>query len=439
MKNPTKHINTINAEISHFMKTILIREDESAVDLLTFIESPFIDRKNNDLISKIYNKFMQLKGSPAVPIFYTFAILSHWNSLNNVRFKVPNSYKFYKPNLWIMAVAPSGAGKSKNIDMINDMLPQENGSPVIEGNFKRPASLASMVTQLAKNPIAFWPQDEAAEWLKSVENSGHPLSECRDPLLKAKGGEKITYHTKTDGEKVIKDTAMTIFFSNTIWAMQQTLSENSMRDGLFSRFITIVAEQMGEGGRIHHDNIIPESGLDEDFKRILSQNTSNVVYTFTEECQVVWGKVCDIWAENVFSNMQGNDNWMQPFYERITFEAYKFAILHHQFHCKKGYEVQVESMQWALRITAFNLKSLLRFFFLRDTKKQNAIAKAEIKEQQIMEKVKEFIRTSENNNGFGSRAVLRKFHLSKPELIELLMNIKKTDNKFKTSLYELLK
>lgn len=338
-----------------------------------------------------------------------------------------------------MAVAPSGAGKSKNIDMINDMLPQENGSPVIEGNFKRPASLASMVTQLAKNPIAFWPQDEAAEWLKSVENSGHPLSECRDPLLKAKGGEKITYHTKTDGEKVIKDTAMTIFFSNTIWAMQQTLSENSMRDGLFSRFITIVAEQMGEGGRIHHDNIIPESGLDEDFKRILSQNTSNVVYTFTEECQVVWGKVCDIWAENVFSNMQGNDNWMQPFYERITFEAYKFAILHHQFHCKKGYEVQVESMQWALRITAFNLKSLLRFFFLRDTKKQNAIAKAEIKEQQIMEKVKEFIRTSENNNGFGSRAVLRKFHLSKPELIELLMNIKKTDNKFKTSLYELLK
>lgn len=61
MTPQTKHINTINAEINHFMESILIREDESAVDLLTFIESLFIDRSDNDLISKIYNKFMKLK------------------------------------------------------------------------------------------------------------------------------------------------------------------------------------------------------------------------------------------------------------------------------------------------------------------------------------------------------------------------------------------
>lgn len=431
-----KHINTINADIDKFTESILFPDVNASVDLMTFVESPFANYKNADVVSKLFHSYMKSsKGAPAIPIFYFFGMMSHWNALHQSRVYLPKSFAPRPLNTWVIALSPSGRGKTKNIDMLQKLV----NDPSILDNLSAPASKAALIEQLATDKIRFWWQDEASEFWRQAEDLTNPLSSVKDILLKAKGGEKITHYTKSDGETVIEGANVSVLFTNTIELMKKVISDDSFVSGLLRRFSIVIADQFGDYENEYHDDTLflqPDIMLE--IEDIFSQPIKDNIYTISKEAELTYERAGKYLRNVIFREMQGNNNPDMTFFDTYLLEANKYAVFHHQFHKKEGTEIDPESMQFGLRVSIFLLKSYLRFKFIRNVKLQNALTKMEAKYEEKLEKLKGFIVENENKKGFGYRGTQRKFNIKKEELIEMLKDLREKYPKFKTSLYDMI-
>lgn len=440
MKNPAKHINTIHADIDKFTETILTPDVNTAVDLMTFVESPFADYKQADIVSKLFHSYMKAsKNAPAIPIFYFFGMMSHWNALNQAQVYLPNAFAPSLLNTWVIALAPSGRGKTKNISILKKIAEKANGD-ILMDNMSAPASKAAALEQLAENSKRFWWQDEASEFWRQAEDASNPLSTVKDILLKAKGGEKITHYTKTDGETIIEGANVSVLFTNTIAIMKKVISDDSFESGLLRRFSVVVADQFGVNeSEYNNDQVFLRPDLIYDFEEIFKQKITNNIYTISDEAKITYERAGKYLREIIFREMQGTDNPDEVFFSNYLIESHKYAVFHHQFHKKQGTEIDSASIQFGLKVTVFLLKSYLRFKFIRNVKLQNNLKKMDAKYEEKLMKIKNFISENEKKLGFGNRAVQRKFLMRKEELILILQDIKTKYPKFKTELYELMK
>jgi hypothetical protein len=388
-------------------------------DLLTFVTAPFAQRMDIDPVSKIYQTFQATKASPAIAIFYFFAVMSHWNLLRDVTYKIPNDNRTHIPNLWLMALAGSGASKTQQLTLLNGLIDDE-----LKSSFNQPASPASFIEQFSENPVQLWVEDEAAKYLKQIENPTNPLSPIKGHMLKAKGGDRLTYHSKKDGAKVIEKPRLSIYFVNTILGMFNTISEESMYDGFLSRISLVLSEtpehmKTDIGVRfpdeLHDTSGINASGLEQDLDTIFEQDIEGKQYTFGEDARLTYEYAVKS-MRGAFEWMQGENNQYAPFFNRTVLESFKYALFHHQMIKKEGTEVDAFSMEYGLQVARFNLCSFARYLQLRDDQRNIVATKAEARVIQRMDSLrgKIFDYTRQNTTAT-LRDIYRVFAIKKGE------------------------
>lgn len=336
-------------------------------DLLHFVPHPFARSKDIDPISKIYQTLVATKSSPAIAIFYLFGLTSYWCLKNEVTYKIPKDFRTHSPNLWLMILANSGSSKSQQLALLDALMPS---AAEVQGTFSQPASAVSLVEQFRAKPEHLWIEDEAASYLKRIENHSDPLHQLKGHLLKAKGGDRITYHSKKDGQLTIENPKLSVVWVNTIAGMLTALSQESMIDGFFSRFCTVVSEKTPEldkvieenhPDRLHDLSEIESSGLREDLDRIFSQEIRGREYSFEGPGVVETFERGAKILEGQFGWMLGDENPFQPFFDRTVLESFKYAIFHRLLRQKEGQEIDTFDMEFGLRVAKFHLCSITRF------------------------------------------------------------------------------
>jgi hypothetical protein len=427
--------------IKNLLNAIILQNTpESIADILSIIENPFINRASSDIPSLIFHRFYKNTDVPAaLPLFSFFAVVSAWCVQNKATYRVPLAGdRVYELDTWIMALAPSGTAKTLSMGEIVDLIPinPETNQPVVAPNFDRPNGPAAMVQQLQNLPggRGFWVQDEASQLFKLVEQPGHPMAEIKEFLLKMKDHKSITRITKDDEIKT-DPIVMTQFFINTIDSMAKAISEESLRDGTMRRYQFALANRderkFGDFALYDLDKISDEI-LQKAMYQLFSQNISENVYTFNDECFDMYTMAFKMFWEKQYSKfMEGSES----LYRTYMMEAWKYAIYHHLIHGKPGKVIDEYSLQWGLKVSMYLLNSLQNFLLYR----LNA-TKEDIENQtDLVTKVKAFIIEHEDKPGFAPRAVYRKFNMKKDDLVSILRALRNQDKKFKSSLYEKLK
>ena len=393
-------------------------------DLLTFVSHPYAQTKDIDPVSKLFQVMQATRSSPAIAIFYTFALMSHWNLRRGVTYKVPKDIRTHHPVLWIMALAPSGSSKTQQVSLVNALLDKDRE---LRSSFSQPASPASLIEQFRIDPIQMWFEDEASKYLRLLENPTHALAPIKGHLLKIKGGDPLTYHSKKDGEVIIENPRMTIFFLNTIAGLLKTISEESFVDGFLSRIGIVLSEMTPEMSdqvaanfpdNLHDLTIIKDSGLKEDLERMFAQDISGNEYTF-EACVDTYEQAVNSLRVS-FSWMQGENNVLLAFFNRTVMESFKYAIFHHQMMGKQGTEIDPFSMEYGLRVARYTLCSVARFVSLRETGLPASIADKKAREQQVEEKVARYVT---RNPRATLRQVYRVNSLPKDECCRILQKL----------------
>lgn len=339
-------------------------------DLLIFVAHPFARSKSIDPVSKLYQVMQSTRSSPAVGIFYFFGLMSYWNLKEGVRYKIPKDYRSHNPNLWLMILASSGSSKSQQVALLNTLLPNSELHP----SFSQPASPASLIEQFNQSSTQFWVEDEAAKYLRRIENPADPLAPIKGSLLKVKGSEPITYHTKSGGAVNIDHPKMSAVWINTIEGMTNTISQESMVDGFFSRIGLVLSEKTQVLERTieqNHPNhlqdltCIEESGLRADLAKLFEQDIKGKEYTFEGEGVVDTFERGATTLKGNFGWMLGEHNQFQPFFNRTIMESFKYAVFHHQMQGKEGTEIDTYDMEFGLRVAKFHLCSIGRFVAIK--------------------------------------------------------------------------
>lgn len=429
----------INDLTESYLNSIIFNDEPSNIqDILPLINNPFVNRKSNDALSMLFHRFSKNTDIPlGIPVFSFLSYISAFCLFNNATMKVPKTSKNTELDTWVMLLAPSGSSKTLSNKIINDLIPLNfDGEKVIAPNIGKPAGPVGMIKQLSEisGKRGFWVEDEAAQMFKGIEQPAGPMSEMRDYLLKLKEGQKIERLTGK-GNIVVEGFRMTQLFINTIDSMANTLSEQSMNDGLFRRYTVAIATKDDDRPMINFalydlEKIVDDT-IEDAFISLFSQNIFENSYTFEDGSSAVYDECFSWFWTRQYSKFMSHD---ETKYRTYMMESWKYAVFNHILHKRSGTVISCEDLQYGLKVSMYLLNSLQHFVKFRAKLEE---AKLPVKKDRI-EHIIEFIRANENTKDFGSRAVQRKFTLKKDELILILHSIKTHKPDFKTKLFSLL-
>ncbi|MCA8285395.1 hypothetical protein [Burkholderia vietnamiensis] len=425
--------------IENFTNSLVFNsKSQSISEILSIIDSPFSDYKNNDILSMIFHRFFTNTEIPvALPVFGFLSLISAWCVKNKATITLPLDPRPHQLATWTILLAPSGSSKSMSSSIVNSMVPSDmEGEKVIKPNFHKPNGPAAFVEQVNKLDdgelcCGFWLEDEVSQMFKLVEQEGHPMNEIREHLLKMKDNEPLSRISKGNEIKT-KPVVMTQLFINTIDSFAKHITDESMKDGLMRRYQFVMAQKDEERDFTDFDmynvsNIRNDIMVDK-FEEVFNQNIANVNFTFSKGCRQIYKVMFkEFWYKQYVRWMTGQEN----FYRTYMMEAWKYAVFHHIIHLKKGYEVQEDSMQWGLKVVMLLLNSFERFIEYRANKPQNIIS-----QRSKVEKYIEWIRSNEGKKGFGIRAFYKRFKITKEQSIDILKNLKANNPKLKSSIFD---
>lgn len=429
----------INDLTESYLNSIIFNDEPSNIqDILPLINNPFVNRKTNDALSMLFHRFSKNTDIPlGIPVFSFFSYISAYCLFSKATMKIPKMSSKTELDTWVMLLAPSGASKTLSNKIISDLIPLDyDGNKVISPNIAKPAGPVGMIKQLDEitDKRGFWIEDEAAQMFKGIEQTSGPMSEMRDYLLKLKEGQKIERLTGK-GNIVVEGFRMTQLFINTIDSMANTLSEQSMNDGLFRRYTVAIATKDDDRPMVNFalydlEKIIDDT-LEDAFNALFSQNIFENSYTFEEGSAAVYDE-CFSWFWNrQYSKFMSND---ENKYRTYMMESWKYAVFNHILHKRPGTVVSCEDLQYGLKVSMYLLNSLQHFVKFRA---RTLELKLPVKKDRI-EQIMDFIRANENSKDFGNRIVQRKFNIKKDELILILNSIRIHKPEFKTKLFSIL-
>lgn len=426
-KEPTR--KELNSIVRNFQQTIILDSGKDPIlDVISLIDNPFREHAGNDLLSAYFHRiYKNTPIPPALTIFTLLGLLSYWCVKNDITYRRPDDYKDDYMNLWLCLLAPQGASKTTSFDIIKHNMTNVKDIVDMEPNFDAGSGSAAFFQNLKniEDGKVFWVKDEAAQFIKQLENPTSDLSNAKEYCLEAYDGKELKRSTKKDGEQKTKRIIMVQIFLNTIKGMLQHISTESMGDGYMRRQgIVIVRRDKGQDFTDYAlyklSKVVCEELADKQAE-VFEQNLKGNHYTFDKECEVLFRKMFKtFWNQQYITLLHGEDG--EGIYRTNMQLAWKYAVLHHILHLKSGTVVDAESMEWALKVCMYHLNSFQTFVKEKaESVRKNTSIKVDANR---LDRMWQFVKENGNKTGITIRAVCRKFNICKEEAIGSLMSIK---------------
>jgi len=250
-----------------------------------------------------------------------------------------------KPDLWLVLLAESGAGKSFVKSTLKNHITDIDSIP-------EPGSSAKFVEILRDYTPGFWLRDEFGQFLYNLENQTY-MSEMKDYLLRVYDQERIERNTKKE-TVVVENPVLTILGMSVYSVFNKYVSAESILDGFAQRFSYVIAA---------HDPARPP----EDFPIYDMRGYQEII---KKEWDKIWNNdiheeyECDhdtIEAFKIAFNMLMPPKTDLPtsFFRRIMFRGVRYALIYHILLHKQSQRIDEYDMAWAGRVLALHTKDVM--------------------------------------------------------------------------------
>lgn len=249
-----------------------------------------------------------------------------------------------RPDIWTIALAPSGAGKTFTQTVIEDIF----GKDVRQ--FPEAASAAKFVECLRDNNHSLWLRDEFAQYLGSVQSQTH-MAQVKDFLLRTYDNKDIGHRTKEE-DVLVEGPALTIFGTTPFATIKNYLSGESLVDGFAQRFAFVVAERDSR-------KIKPIYRTKSRLPEIQEKWAKNLAIQFHKVYRVDdVGIAAYEEAFYMIVDRSGSESIDESFSRRIMWRSLKYALVYHIITGKTDDVLHAEDLTYAARLAALNLRDL---------------------------------------------------------------------------------
>jgi hypothetical protein len=400
------------------------------MDILSFIDNPFLYNKKNSILSLIFHKYYKYTDIPvSIPIFAFFVCFSSILTKKGCTFSLPEDDMRKKTlDIWILLLADSGCSKSLATDGIIKLFPKGIFSPQI----KNVVSEKALCIEMKKNQHGLWIQDEGLKFLLSIENKNSPLQAVKPLLLELKtGGNYTRIHSKPEESIILNDNAYSLLFLGT--CKEFDLNKKTFKssyDGLFRRFQFVDgSDKLGrkmEDYPLYSFPIEETEHLQERIKTILDQKFfSN--YEFTKEAIDLYKTAFG----TIFRREEAKFNKYQldhGIYRTYLMEAFKFAVIDHIINLKPGHIVDEHSLQNGLQIVVYLLNCYMHLLNERKTNIFSSLHPQTTDSTQLQvdikkEKLNRIIDYLQQNPTAKIRTICRLYGINKETLLKIKQHV----------------
>lgn len=248
------------------------------------------------------------------------------------------------PDIWTIALAPSGAGKTFTQNIIQEIF----GNGVQQ--FPEAASAAKFVECLRDNNHSLWLRDEFAQYLGSIEKQTH-MAQVKDFLLRTYDNNDIEHRTKEE-DVIVVNPALTIFGTTPFATIKNYLTGESLVDGFAQRFAFVVAERDSR-------KVKPIYRTKDRLPEIQEKWAKNLATQFHKVYRVDdVGIAAYEEAFYMIVDRSGSESIDESFSRRIMWRSLKYALIYHIITGKTDDVLHAEDLTYAARLAALNLRDL---------------------------------------------------------------------------------
>ncbi|QYG02230.1 DUF3987 domain-containing protein [Massilia sp. NP310] len=265
------------------------------------------------------------------------------------------------PELWTIILAASGCGKTYSLDRLKKFAPVQAN---IMGIKSEAAFFDAMKTNEEMGRANAMLVDEVGQMIQQIEQIGSPLATLKESLLNAYGGSPITRATVKTGERTINDSTMTFLGLNVDETMMNILTPTSFLDGFCQRFTFVLAKRDPERHFKHfprYDNAQIEAVTEAAWAKLTAIAPAER-YVYTPEALAAYDAAFFEYAELIERDGVVNVS----FFRRTLQRAHRLALLYHIILGKAATaEIDVEDVQWAMRLTEVHLVDAARIILAK--------------------------------------------------------------------------
>lgn len=285
----------------------------------------------------------------------------------------PDSDKPVEMDMWMVVLAPSGAGKTLLRNLVAEAL------DLRLRELPEPGSARAFLQGLDECAgIACWTRDEYGQLVRQIADGG-PMAQLRDYMLRAYDHVPLEVTTMKDGLVRIESPRISIFGSTVDSTWSSCIDAAMLADGLLARHLFIVADR-----RPLSVPRYPIAAMKQVIEQAAAPWRERIKkpeqYVITEEAAKYYDEA---WIELVRSIRSSID---PAYIRRVTWGAARYAVIYHLLLCQPGQAIGIEAMRWAWRMTQLHLQYVREVLNLSDP---SASSKLDRIIEWVMEREKE--------------------------------------------------
>ncbi len=301
----------------------------------------------NTLMEAILADFKQGSDIPLeMPFFYVFSVLSGYLLQKGITINYEGN--IVTPDIWLIVLSPSGAGKTKTFQYIT----QHDIKELKDSRFNLTGiqSDAGFFELMKLHNRKLGVRDEWNEFYKRTKIKGDLLNRVRDYLLQAYDNEPLERVTLKEGHQVLEDIQISILGMTVKESFCSSLAADDLVNGFAQRFLYVIARDDPARPFVNYPvyKIFPERWLNLWHKTIDSIKFK----------QYIAGQDAISEYEQTF-RILFNEEMDKSFYKRIIWTTHKYALLYHILTGHGDEEVvRASSYGWAARALTMHLCDL---------------------------------------------------------------------------------
>ncbi|MEN3058990.1 MAG: DUF3987 domain-containing protein [Candidatus Methanosuratincola petrocarbonis] len=284
---------------------------------------------------------------PSISFYAMLTLLGA--KLTQMDFRLQLETQSVRPNLWVLCLASSGAGKTYTINHI--CLPALNDVETLPETATAPAYI-QLLAEHPEKTKGIIIRDEVAQLFKMIKKDSY--MELKDFFLRSYDGAKIERRTKKDGLISVENVYISFLGTTVLETFTRALNQEDLLDGFMQRFLFNIAEKVQKVVPLY---IIPQDSFD----RIRQEYQSWVSFleTVPERTLTISKKAVKLFEEWYTAHF---DRSIESYFRRYMFAALKIATIYKLLSLPRenSMEIEKEHLGWAIRVITRNLDSLYK-------------------------------------------------------------------------------
>ena len=281
---------------------------------------------------------------PEIAWGVSMSLMSAALAQNRCAVSWPHDHRPQELALWLVILAPSGAGKT----LLRNAITEGLGLKLNE--LPEPGSARAFLDSMcACEGRTLWVRDEYGQLMQQIA-AGGPLGPLRDYMLRAYDHARLKITTKKDGTTRIDHPVLSILAGSVDSSWAACVDAQMLVDGLLARHLFICAKR--------HTLRVPRYPM-ESIRDTLETSAQGLRERLALQDQrfVITQAAADVYSELWCELVGALGDRLDPAYvRRATWAAGRYAVLYHILLGKDGLAIGTQAMRWAWRAVLLHLQ-----------------------------------------------------------------------------------